>query len=858
MFLGLMAPAIAVQSKPPAQQSQPELSPADALSQQGIQQYRSNQFDAAIASWQQALTLYRQQQNHKGEVLCLGRLGLAYYAVGNYRKAIEYYRQQLTLARQVGDRPSEANALADLGSSYRTLGNYTQAEEYTQKSLDLRRHLNDRIGEGRVLANLGNIQVDLGKYESAIALYQQSLDIALRVNDQRGMVIVSNSLGALYAAQGDDDRARQFYEQSLQGARKLGFRTMEANALNNLGSIDQVQGNFQQAIAHYQQSLTVAKDLKDLHIEGGALAGLGLGYASLKDFAAALRYQEQSWQIARQLGNRKLEGLALGNLGDTLWQSGKLKEAEEKIRMALEILESLRTDLSDADKISIFDTQLLSYNILQQILIAQNRPESALEIAERGRARAFVELLSRRLAGQRQKAEDRRQKIEENKEPSTPNPELRTPTSNPLSPTISQIQQIARQQQATLVEYSIIPDDRFIAQGKLKGPEIELFIWVVQPTGKVDFRRVDLRPLHQENLSLSKIVTASRCLTPTRACRSLVRSLSRGIGVVSADEQSEVQPNARPEDTPLNPALQRLHQLLIQPIADLLPTDPNARIVFIPQESLFLVPFSALQDADGKFLISQHTILTAPAIQVLDLTNQQRQRIQALHPTSPPAPRPPDFAPLALVVGNPTMPLVSPEPGQPPQQLPALPAAEQEAKRIANLLKTQAIIGAQATKVSIEQKLPQARFIHLATHGLLEYGTQQKHISLQGVGVPGAIALAPSQGSDGLLTASNILDLRLNAELVVLSACDTGRGRITGDGVVGLSRAFISAGVPSVLVSLWSVPDAPTAQLMVEFYQNLQRNPDKAQALRQAMLTTMQQYPNPLNWSAFTLIGEAN
>ena len=99
--------------------------------------------------------------------------------------------------------------------------------------------------------------------------------------------------------------------------------------------------------------------------------------------------------------------------------------------------------------------------------------------------------------------------------------------------------------------------------------------------------------------------------------------------------------------------------------------------------------------------------------------------------------------------------------------------------------------------------------------------------------------------------------MNLSAELVVLSACDTGRGRITGDGVIGLSRSLISAGVSSVIVSSWSVPDAPTAYLMTKFYRNLQQNPDKAQALRQAMLTTMKQHPDPIDWAAFTLIGEA-
>jgi CHAT domain-containing protein len=195
------------------------------------------------------------------------------------------------------------------------------------------------------------------------------------------------------------------------------------------------------------------------------------------------------------------------------------------------------------------------------------------------------------------------------------------------------------------------------------------------------------------------------------------------------------------------------------------------------------------------------------------------------------------------------MPSVRPAFDEPPQQLPPLPGAEREAKAIAPLLNTQPLIGKDATKATIKQLLPKARMIHLATHGLLD----------ESRGIGSAIAFTPSGDDNGLLTAEEIFSLKLNAELVVLSACDTGRGRITGDGVVGLSRSLISAGVPSVLVSLWSVPDDSTAFLMTEFYKNLERNADKAQALRKAMLATMKQkpYSNPLQWAAFTLIGEA-
>ena len=380
-----------------------------------------------------------------------------------------------------------------------------------------------------------------------------------------------------------------------------------------------------------------------------------------------------------------------------------------------------------------------------------------------------------------------------------------------------------KSQNATLVQYSIIYDD-FKVEGKIQGKESELYIWVVKPTGEVTFRKADLKPLWQkENTTLDDFVTISR------------KSIgARGRGGIDVSYNPAVQTQNR---------FQQLHNLLIKPIADLLPTNPNQHVIFIPQGSLFLVPFPALQDANGKYLIEKHTILTAPAIQVLDLTHKRRVETR-------------NFASLqnALIVGNPTMPRVVFVPGEKPQQLASLPGAEIEAKAIATLFNTKAIIGNEATKTAIVQKMTKARIVHLATHGLLDDYKQ--------LGVPGAIALAPdpqkkNEANNGLLTAYEILDLKLNAELVVLSACDTGRGRITGDGVIGLSRSLITAGVSSVMVSLWKVPDEATASLMSEFYKNIQHKTDKATALRQAMLTTMKKEPEPVNWAAFTLIGES-
>jgi CHAT domain-containing protein len=755
---------------------------ADQLFKQGIEQYQKRQIEAAIKSWQQALAMYQQLQDRQGEKAALSGLGAAYLGVANYSKAIESMQILLPIAQATNDRKTEAQALGNLGIAYKESGKYDKAIESQQQALVLMRAIKDRQGEGQILGNLGNAYEAVGDYDKSIDAYQQSLSIAKETKDRTGEAVSLANMGAIFANLGKYDQAIESYKESLAIAQSINDKLGEANTLNNLGVAYQAQKNIAKAIESYSQALLIARAINDRRMEAITLGGLGLAYADQRDYAKAIEQQQQTLKIAQAIGDRRLEGLALNNQGHTLFISNKLPEAEQKLQEALKVLESLRPGLTDADKVSIFDTQLFSYNLLQKILVAQNKQEAALEVAERGRSRAFVELLASRLS-----------------------PEIAEKTVNTQPPNIAQIKQIAQNHQATLVEYSIVPGNYFKFQGKLKAPAADLFIWVVQPTGKVEFRRVDLKSLPSEDTkatTLEDLVRISRNSNEPNAARSQV-------------------------------ARKKLYQLLIEPIAELLPKEPTERVIFMPQDALFLLAFPALEDATGQYLIAKHTLLTIPAIQVLDLTRQQQQRLQTKY-------REPFPGKEILVVGNPTM----------PADLEPLPAAETEALAIAKILNTKAIVRDQATKVDIVQKLPNARLIHLATHGLLSDAKK--------VGIPGALAFTPSGNDDGFLTSTEILNLKLNAQLVVLSACNTGRGKITGDGVIGLSRALITSGVPSVVVSLWSVPDAPTSLLMTEFYRNLQKNPDKAQALRQAMLTTMKQTPNPYNWAAFTLIGEAD
>jgi CHAT domain-containing protein/tetratricopeptide (TPR) repeat protein len=750
----------------------------------------------ALKYFQQALPLLTSIGDKAGQSTTLNNIGGIYLSLADYKQALNYYNQSLALNRDIKNIEKEGSSLNNIGLVYASLGEYQKALDYYNQSLPIFQNSKEKFKQAIALDNIATVYFYLGQPQKALEYFNQALLLEENAGDRSKQATTLANMATVHSYLGENNKALDYYNQSLSILQALGDRFEQATVLSNIGGVYFDLGDHQKAADYYNQALNLSRSVGKKIEEATTLGKLGQLYYALKDYPQATDYLQQGLKLIREIGDRRVEGKILNTLGRVYLQSGKPTDAETTLRDTIKVWESIRADLgsNDINKISIFEEQAATYRLLQTSLIAQNKINEALEITERGRARAFVELLFAKIS----------------------------PQSQVQPPNIKQIQQIAKQHNATLVEYSIVYEDLKVPV-PVKPKESKLLIWVIKPTGEIGFRQVDFRDVLRPNTTLADLVVNNR------------RELGvRGRGSSEASNNPSEESGAR---SPASKS-QQLHKLLIEPIADLLPKDANERVVFIPQESLFLVPFSALQDSAGKYLIEKHTILTSPAIQVLDLTRQQRQRVAGKS---------------SLVVGNPTMPSIPSKAGERFEQLMSLPGAEEEALSIAQLLKTQAITGKEATKSAVLQQLPQARIVHLATHGLLDDFT--------GLGIPGAIALAPNPNSNekfnGLLTASEIVNLKLNSELVVLSACDTGRGRITGDGVVGLSRSLISAGVPSVIVSLWSIPDAPTSSLMTEFYKQLQQKPDKAQALRQAMLTTMKKYPHPSDWAAFTLVGEA-
>ncbi|MEM8641178.1 MAG: CHAT domain-containing protein [Cyanobacteria bacterium P01_G01_bin.54] len=593
-------------------------------------------------------------------------------------------------------------------------------------------------------------------------------------------------------------------------------------------------GDFSGAIATYEQALRQAEANGDTAAYQEAFVGLAKATLLAQDYPRAIALWEQ---LAATLGPDSYGyevATTATNLALALYNTGQFAAAETRLRAAIAAWETIRADSEDLDQVTLFEQQAHTYRLLQKVLVAQGNTNEALVAAEASRGQALVEQLVQQY-----------------------NPAHRRDAAPPLS--LDEIRHTAREQNTTLVLYSLVGDEVRVLGTEANAPN-ELYTWVVQPNGRIQFHAIDLPAAGID--SLRHFVYRTR--------NEAVQRRSRGPGV--------------------NPTLpgetfsQQMYQLLIAPIAAALPQDPQARVTLLPQGPLFLIPFPALRDLNGTALIERHTLVSAPSVQVLGLANETGNDLAAA-----------DSAPV--IIGNPEMPTL------PEQTVPLsdLPGAEREAAAIAALFNTQPLLGRQAAETpAVLEAMTQAPIIHFATHGLLDldsrlnaYGetvvTDQPtaresnvfvdpgsvivgdNVVIGGVAaevalsreqvvrvdLPGALALTPRGTSDGFLTSREIAQLELNADLVVLSACDTGQGRITGDGVVGLARSFMTAGADTVIVSLWAIPDAPTAELMVTFYEQLARHGDKARALREAMLATQQNHPHPMNWAAFMVVGSA-
>ena len=803
--------------------------------------YEQRLFDLAIRDWKIALKLFRDEGDREGEADVLSNLGLAYEAQGQHRQAIHHHQQAVVLHLILGDRPKSAQDYENAALQHYTLGEFQSALQLQLQALALRQFENQydprlatslrilggiyqmrgqyvpaiQFQEEAVvvaglrgnfremmlsLTGLGRAYQKLAQFDKAVGLYRRSVEISRRLGDRQEEINALNGLGRSYLKQNDIDQALAAYQQALALEQAgAGDRDGAATTLGNMGMVQAAGGDFKQAVETFETGLTLVQQSGDRQGQSESLADLGLVQAKRGDFDGAVEFYGRALWIARDIGDRVQEATVLTRLGQVKLEMGRLEEAESLLRRSGEMRDQLAAELSNGDtnKTVLLEEQYHTYRLLQQVLMARDRPEEALVVADRARSQSLVEYLVERDHG----------------------------ASDPAPLDLPQIRQLARTEQATFVVYSNLS-------------ETQLLAWVVTPQGNVSTHVIDPAAL---GLPVAATTDHSRFdasnplgevmalwANDIRSSTMLPTAQTTGTVPPTAIAPSQIAPSPRPTAAaPVGQAgLQHGYRLLIAPLESALPQTPGGKIIIVPDRELALIPFGALLDDTNNPLVERFSLTMVPSLKALTaLENRSVTRVQSEGGD--------------MVVGNPT-PM--------PEGLSQLPGAEREAIAIGKLRQVSPLLQQQATEATIKEQYPNARWLHFATHGVFNDNG--------GNDLSSWLALAPlGDREDGLLSMGEVFNAQLKADMVVLSACDTGQGRVTGEGIIGLARAFLKAGSSSVIATLWKVPDEPTAVLMETFYQALQRGEGKAEALRTAVLATRSQYPHPRNWAAFVLMG---
>lgn len=814
----------------------------------------------SLEYFDKALVLARTLNNLETEAYTLLYAGQSYDVLGDSRHEFEFFEKALTIARQIKDTNLELSSLGSLGFAYFRLGNLENALNYYNQAMPLIHAQGDKEGEAAILVNVGAVYGQLGKTQEAIDRYLEALPIIRGLNNVQREAVILNNIGTGYSDLGDTRKAIEYYNQSLPLRRKTGDRVGEAISLSALGGGYFSLGDFDRSLDYYNQALTIQRELKIRRSEGTTLSNIGRVYLSLHDYQKALDYYSQALPIRREVGDLLGECNTLHSLAFVERESGDLNEARTYVESSIRIVESVRANLASEDlRTSYFALSQDIYKLYIDILMALGEKEPgkgydalALQTSENARARGLLDILAEAKADIRKDADrslidaendlrkqinakdDARRRTKELQQAESIDKDIQTLSlkyedlqteikrKNPHFAAISQPQPVKLAEiqkmldaDTLLLEYSLGSDNSYL--------------WVVSQTSIKTFRLPKSSEINAKNRALYESVkNPDTAVDSQKAAAELGRSL-------------------------IGPAIAELG---------------TKRLAIVADGSLNYIPFAALTMTNtGNPLIVDHEIVYLPSATTLaavldDTTRAKTSKTLAViadpvfDPSDPRVNR--AASPPTSTVANTPLSKATRDAGF-VGVLPRLPGTRREATTIlafATESERKRAIDFDASLATVSSPdLAQYRIVHFATHGLLN----SQHPELSGI----VLSLVDKDGKpqDGFLRLNDIFNLKLPADLVVLSACQTALGKeIKGEGLIGLTRGFMYAGARRVVASQWSVDDDATSELMRLFYQGMlgEKKLRPAAALREAQIAMWKtkRFAQPYYWSAFTIQGD--
>lgn len=827
----------------------------------------------ALPCFTRALELHRLTGKLSSQALCLIQIGTGRAEEGDAPAALELLAQALEMARAAADPNAEAEALHNLAYIHLGRSELQKAVELYSEALGLFRRMGDRFQEGKMLSALGGTYVYLGDVDKALDCYNSALTIFTEVGNQAWRAFALRDIGWIHDTRQEPGIALEHYLQAEEISREIKNLPAEATTLHGLGRALIALGRPDEAIQRLEKAIALYEQTANAIGRIGALAELGRAWQAHGDLVRAADCLDRALALSRERKTLVAEALAQAAIARLEERRGRIPEAVRALDEALRIVESVRSRVaSQRLRVSFFASRREDYELAVdlQMRLAERSPglahiEAALAASERARARALLDLLAEGRIDVRQwiAPELKRRETEIAERIVWLQTQLLDDLagrSRGSSRAGSLEEELARaEEEREQLEWEIRREHPRYAAVRLPVP---------LPAARIrelpDEQTAFLEYSVGRDASFLFVITRGGLsawrLPPAAELEDLVTAVRQGL-----------QTPGRLSYARFVAAAQKLHGILIAPAAAVL--RDKSQLIISPDGPLLLLPFETLltgpppQQSERlwgslPYLILERSITYVPSASVLVELRDSR--------TAEPAPAP--GSKQLVGFGDPAYKLNGAE-AFVQEEAPAgpvvralqraglpyprrLPASRRELLNIAAFYPPAEValyLDSDATEENVKENplLSSAQRLHFAVHGFVN----ESHPELSG------LMLAPGNGSrqDGLLQVYEIFNLQIQANLVVLSACDTALGQnVRGEGLIGVTRAFLYAGATSILVSLWQVADESTVDLMTRFYRDLDKTRDKAEALRRSKLELIrgQQYDHPFYWAPFVLIGD--
>ncbi|HEX6718252.1 MAG TPA: CHAT domain-containing protein [Pyrinomonadaceae bacterium] len=861
---------------------------AQTLNNIGEVYYAKSDLPESFKHFNRGLDLWTKTGDRAGQALAYLNLGYSYYDSGELQQAGSNYQKSLSLSQAIDDQRGEALARTALGGVYSITGEKQLALDAHTDAMKTLRRLGDHLGEAAALNGVGGAYEELNQDRLALDNYIDARELYGKAGKTDYEAISNYYIGRVYRSLGDIPAALEAYNHCIELSLKAGNHRFETDALKEIAIVYNLKGDRTKALELFEKVLQFYQSAVDKRGEAYALGGIGYTRLLLNQPLEASKFFESALSLSREIKDRSAEVSFLYYAAIAARDQNNADKALEYIRQSIQLIESMRTKVISRDlRVSYFASVHDNYEFYVDLLMQldQRQPNQgyaamAFEISEQGKARSLLDsLTAARVDFPGQSDPQLVSRLKELRESlnakaeyqmrlmnGAHTPEMAAQTDKEIRELRAAYNQTESQLRAQSPRYADLVSAQFV---KLKDVQSELrdentrlvefslgteksYAWVVSSSSIKGYELPKRAVLEETILRVNEFLTARQ--------------------PVNGESVSEYQRRVEVAETQYWPEAASLSRQLLGPMKAEL---EGHRLLIVPDGALEYVPFEALPfpqdnaisnqtDESTTPLVVQQEVVKLPSAAVLTAVRREETRASR----------------TIVILADPVFSTDDermPAPVRtasrqnarynPPTQnnllrdsvyIGRLAATQREGEEIMRLLpKTEAklVSGFDANHTFVSSpELSQYRVIHLATHGIIN----AEHPELSAV----ILSLVDRDGrsEDGFLRLHEIYNLSLHADLVVLSACQTGLGKdFKGEGLVGLTRGFMYAGSKSVVATLWKVDDEATTELMKHFYEGLFREQmTPAAALRQAKIAIWKErrWRSPFFWAAFELHGE--